>query len=121
MLRAEPTARFDVIAPAGFRLLAALDTASRCLQCELVITSGTDRLHSGPDDPHKLGCAYDVRSHTFTEEHKPDVLRLVMGYLGSIESKDGGIVAGQFFGWLEQAGQPSEHFHFQLRKGAVYD
>lgn len=116
MLRAEPTVQFATIAPAGFELLRALASCGY----DLTITSGTDGEHSGPADPHHLGCAYDVRSHDLDADHKSNVLFLVMSQLGSPTPGSGGLVTDKFFGWLEQAGTADEHFHFQLRHGAVY-
>jgi hypothetical protein len=119
-LSALPTAVFAVIAPAGFRLLAALEEASLVTKLDLVITSGTDGTHSGPDDPHHLGCAYDVRSHTFTPEQKQMLLSYVMDVLGQPVEDSGGLLTDKFFGWLEHAGEPGEHFHFQKRHGVEY-
>lgn len=116
-LSALPTARFDVIAPAGFALLGALDNASE--PDDLVITCGSEG--HPPDDPHTLGKAYDVRSHTFTDEQKQGILLTVMNYLGTpIRDISGGYITEKFFGWLESPGTPNEHFHFQLRHGASY-
>ena len=117
-LSALPTARFDRIAPAGFELLRALASVGY----DFVITSGTDGAHSGPDDPHHLGCAYDVRSHDFSDERKQDVLFAVMcQFEGTpIRVLGGGWTTPKFFGWLEAAGTPNEHFHFQLRHGREY-
>ena len=58
VLRHKATVRFDVIAPAGFRILAALDLAAQECDMELIITCGTDS-HTLPD-PHCSGEAYEV-------------------------------------------------------------
>lgn len=119
-LHAEPGVRFDVIAAAGFELLRALASASKALGRDLTITSGTDGDHSGPLDPHKLGCAYDVRSHDLDPHQKDDVLYRIMCELGTPSRASGGYVTDKFFGWLEDEAQPGEHFHFQLRHGMSY-
>ena len=49
---------FDVIAPAGFRLLAAIDRLTTVVPHDVIITSGTDS-HTAPD-PHATGEAYDI-------------------------------------------------------------
>lgn len=118
MLLSLPNVRFDVIASAGHRLLAALDSVGR-IYSPLTITSACDGEHSGPDDPHHLGEAYDVRSHDYDAATKHAILIDVMITLedGEPVAKDGGWVTEHFFGWLEQAGTPDEHFHFQLRRG----
>lgn len=120
MLRADPGAQFAVIAAAGFELLRALTSASKALGLDLVITSGTDGTHSGPLDPHHLGCAYDVRSHDFEHAQKDDVLYRIMCELGVPSRASGGWVTDKFFGWLEDEAQPGEHYHFQLRHGMQY-
>lgn len=52
-------ASFAVIEPAGFRILASLDNATRLLGTDLVITCGTE--DHPPEDPHTKGLAYDIR------------------------------------------------------------
>jgi len=99
-----------VIAPAGFRILSAIDQTAAKLGVDLVITSACDGAHSGPDDPHHHGEAYDVRSHDFTADQKEKILATVMNVLGWT----------YFFGFLEAAGTDNEHFHFQRKKGTVY-
>src|ERR1700691_792947 len=93
---------FLKIAPAGFRILSAVDQVSQALSVDLVVTSGTDGEHSGPDDPHHRGEAYDVRSQGFSTELRDQILAGVMHRLGF----------DRFYGFLEAAGTPNEHFHF---------
>ena len=119
-LSALPSVQFATIAPAGFRLLAALEECSLVAKLDLVLTSGTDGAHSGEADPHHAGCAYDVRSHGLTAEQKQLVLEYTMSVLGTPLAQDGGLATAQFFGWLEAAGEANEHFHFQLRRGMSY-
>lgn len=89
-------------------MLAAFDSVARSLQCDLTITSACDGEHSGPNDPHHRGEAYDIRSHDFA--NKESVLQAVMNELGT----------EKFFGFLEDPGTENEHFHFQVRKGGTY-
>lgn len=100
---------FSIIGPGGFRILSAIDQTAKKL-CDLVITSGCDGEHSGPNDPHHLGNAYDVRSHEFSQEQKDLILAQTMNYLGW----------DQFYGFLESPGTDNEHFHFQVKKGTTY-
>jgi hypothetical protein len=102
--------QFAKIAPAGFRILAALDNVARQAGLDLTVTSACDGEHSGPNDPHHRGEAYDVRSHDLNKEQKDMVLDLVMKWLGT----------ERFFGWLESPGSSNEHFHFQIKKGTTY-
>lgn len=101
---------FTKIAPGGFRILGAIDKVAEQLNLDLVITSACDGLHSGDNDPHHRGEAYDVRSHDLALEDKDKVLAWIQKYLG----------ADHFFAFLEAAGTDNEHFHIQVRKGTVY-
>jgi hypothetical protein len=101
---------FNKIAPGGFRILSAIDNAAYALGLDLVITSACDGEHSGPNDPHHRGEAYDVRSHDFDEFTKQKVLDSVMNYLE----------INQFYGFLESPGTENEHFHFQVKKGITF-
>lgn len=58
VLRARPSVTFHRIAPAGFRILGALDAVTQVCYTDLEITSGTDS--HGLQDPHASGEAYDV-------------------------------------------------------------
>lgn len=110
VVRVKEGVEFDVIAPAGFVILYAFQKATQELQLDLTITSGTDGDHSGPEDPHKKGEAYDLRSQGFSSQVKDQVLTVVMNILGW----------ERFYGFLEAADTPNEHFHFQRKKGTVY-
>lgn len=101
---------FSVIAPGGFRILSAIDQTAAHLGVDLVITSGSDGVHSGPSDPHHFGNAYDVRSHDFDQDTKDKVLATIMLFLGQ----------DYFYGFLEDPGQDTEHFHFQVKRGTTY-
>ena len=110
VVRVKEGVKFTVIAPGGFRILGAIDDACQKVGVDLTITSACDGEHSGPNDPHHRGEAYDVRSHDFTEEQKDDILTEVMTYLGW----------DHFFGFLEAMGTDNEHFHFQVKKGTQF-
>lgn len=110
VLRVKDGAQFTRIAPGGFRILGALDRACQQLGLDLTVSSACDGAHSGPDDPHHSGNAYDVRSHDFDAPTKAKVLAEVMGLLGW----------ERFYGFLEAPGTDNEHFHFQVKKGTVY-
>lgn len=110
VLRVKEGVLFSTIAPAGFRILSAIDQVSQALSVDLVITSGTDGEHSGPNDPHHRGEAYDVRCQGFSAELKDQILAGVMRKLGF----------DRFYGFLEAAGTTNEHFHFQVKKGTTY-
>lgn len=102
----KPGVTFDVIAPAGYQILSALKTTAKAMGLALTITSACDGEHSGPDDPHKWGLAYDVRSHDLDPAVRPQVLHVLMTTLGST-----------FYGFLEDPNTSNEHFHVQARHG----
>lgn len=105
---------------AGTVLLWAFQQWVNEARQDITVTSGADGTHSGPDDPHFYGRAFDVRSHDFSIIAKGSFVQKVLSYLGDPQPKDGGYVTAYFFGWLEQSGQDNEHFHFQLRRGMSY-
>jgi hypothetical protein len=115
---------------AGAAILGALARTAIALPFDLVVTSAADGPHSGPDDPHHLGNAFDVRSHEIPEPQKTAVLKLVMHDLSTSTHQMGrnpilvaageGLATECFYGELEAPGEPNEHFHFQLRKGRAF-
>lgn len=110
--------QFTEIAPAGFRILAALHAAAQKIGHDLTITSACDGQHSGPTDPHHSGQAYDIRVHDLP--NAADALTAIMNELGDPKPGSGGWVTDLFFGWLEAAGTANAHIHVQLRRGESY-
>jgi hypothetical protein len=108
VVRVKDDVLFTLIAPGGFRILSAIDTEAKFLPYDLVITSACDGLHSGPDDPHHRGEAYDVRSHDLPD--KLSVLTAINNNLGM----------DRFYGFLESPDTDNEHFHFQVKKGTTF-
>lgn len=114
------------LAPAGVRILEAIKQAAKTVGVQIVITSGRDGVHSGPSDPHKLGEAFDLRTHGYTDEEKRDLLTQIMLSLQTEDPQDapietaGGLATKRFFGFLEDAGGPNEHLHIQRRNNTVY-
>ena len=109
MLYVKPGVQFDLIAPAGFVLLKAIQQASELLLTDLTITSATDGIHTGPTDPHLRGEAYDVRTKDLTDQVKAKLEQLVAAIAGP-----------QFYVLLEDEGGANEHLHCQVRKGLTY-
>jgi hypothetical protein len=106
-LLVKPGVLFTTIAPAGFQILWALTEITTYDSNDLTITSACDGEHSGPDDPHHRGEAYDLRSHLLD----PAAL------LQDIQAL---LSPAKFFSFIEDAGTPNEHIHIQLRKGETY-
>lgn len=128
LVAVKPGVQFTLIAPAGFRLLSAIEHTARTLQIDVTITSACDGDHSGPADPHHRGLAYDVRTHDLTAPQKAALLE---GILDQCRDDDEGptlpvqnvprsLSTRCFFGFIEAAGTPDEHIHVQLRIGRSY-
>lgn len=121
-VRAKSGVRFDVIAPAGFVLLAAMQRICDVIQKDVVITCGTDS-HTLPD-PHCTGEAYDISVSGYSADDIQKVLG-VFGFLGT-----------RFYAQYEVSTVPSDptlrvfavvnpratgpHIHSQRAKGTVY-
>jgi hypothetical protein len=110
VLRVKDGVLFEKISPSGFRILSAIDQVSNKWCKDVTITSGTDGQHSGENDPHHRGEAFDVRSQDFTQVDKTQFLNDVMQILGF----------ERFYGFLESPETDNEHFHFQVKKGTTY-
>lgn len=100
---------FEVIAPGGFVLLHAIQSAADALNVNLTITSGTDGMHSGYADPHHSGEAYDIRIHDFPPDLQQKILEHIQQTAGSA-----------FFAFIEDPGTGNEHIHAQVKKSTKY-
>ena len=128
VVHVKPGVLFTTIAPAGFRLLGAIERAARAVNAPLTITSACDGAHSGPDDPHHRGEAFDVRSQDLPEAVKHTVLAEIMracnddgvGPAQPVAGIPASLATSRFFGFLEAVGTDNEHIHVQLRKGRSY-
>ncbi len=109
LVRTKEGVQFTVIAPGGFRILAAIDKVAKTSAFDLTITSACDGEHSGLEDPHHRGEAYDIRTHDLDSDIKQGVLAGIKNILG-----------GAFYAFLEDPGTDNEHIHAQVRKGTVF-
>jgi|SRR6267142_833567 len=100
--------QFTIISPGGFRILRALDVASKLLGYDITITSACDGEHSGPGDPHHLGRAYDIRCHDVPD--KQHLWITVANLLADVDP-------GKFYSFIEDIDTPNEHIHIQVRHG----
>lgn len=110
VVRVKSNVLFTVIAAGGFRMLAAIDQAAAKFATDLTITSACDGEHSGPNDPHHRGEAFDIRTHDLALARKQSLLDLVMSFLDQT----------RFYGFIESPGTDNEHIHIQVRKGTTY-
>jgi hypothetical protein len=107
VVRTKPGVEFSIIAPGGFKILSAIVAVAEKLGHDLTITSGTDGEHSGPNDPHHRGEAYDVRVHDL-----PDPTLVLQTLQAELDHT-------QFFSFLEDPGSENEHLHVQVKKGTT--
>jgi hypothetical protein len=112
-------------APAGVRILGALDATARRLKLDLVVTCA-DKEHP-PSDPHSAGEAMDVRLHDFDDATKRLVLREVMlelqnegDMLDAPIPTNIGLATLHFYGQIEKPNDPAVHLHVQRRAGTTY-
>lgn len=108
VLMSKPGVLFTVIAPAGFQILTAINRAAVIIGHDITVTSACDGEHSGPDDPHHRGEAYDFRTHDLPDKN------LALATIKSLLDYD------KFFAWIEDEDTPNEHIHVQLRHGMSY-
>lgn len=101
--------------PGGVRILAAFDHTAKVIGHDMTITSGADGEHSGPNDPHHRGDAYDGRTHDLPD--KQAALKELQDFLGPA-----------FYVFIEDPDEvthadpdkSNEHLHAQVKKGTVY-
>lgn len=99
-----------VPSPGGVVILSALAYCAEMVNHDLTVTSGSDGDHSGPDDPHYKGDAYDIRIHDLPDQSTKDkVLKFLTSYLGV-----------RFYAFIEAPGTDNEHIHCQVAKGVPY-
>lgn len=108
VVRVKDGVLFTIIAPGGFRILEAISKVAGDCGHDLTITSACDGEHSGPDDPHHHGLAYDIRTHDL-----PDPALI----LQSIQTELG---TDLFYSFIEAPGTDNEHIHIQVKKGTIY-
>jgi hypothetical protein len=109
VVRVKDGVHFTIIAPAGFRILESISCVARKVGIDLTITSACDGMHSGPEDPHHRGEAYDIRTHDLGDS-KTVVLNALQALLPT----------ASFYVFLEAPGTANEHIHAQVRKGTTY-
>lgn len=107
IVNVKPGVQFTVIAPAGFHILSCIQLIAEGRPFDLTITSACDGEHSGPNDPHHRGEAYDVRCHDLS--YPAQVLHDLQQLLGA-----------KFYAFIEDPDTDNTHIHVQLAKGEVY-
>lgn len=100
-----------VPSPGGARIIAALWQVAQAVGRDITITAGSNGIHSGPEDPHHFGNAYDIRTHD-----QPDPQAFLIAIENTLAETD----SGRFYAFLEDAGTENEHVHCQVRKGSTY-
>lgn len=114
----KPDVRITGISPALAWMFFNLEHFSRCADYvpkEVMVTC-IEEAHP-PKDPHTLRKALDIRSHNFVSD--TDKQRFVTDFMEALNGHP--TDPGKFWGFLENAGQENEHFHFQVRKGSTFN
>lgn len=110
-LRTKPGVLFDIVTESGARILQAAARQASLSTFDWYITSGTDGIHSGPNDPHKWGRAYDFSVQHFPNDFAID--RAVTALAAEL--------GNQFFVQHEtpqtNPHATAPHIHAQVRKG----
>ena len=123
VLRARPDVRFDVIRPAGFRILAALDLATQDCRVDLEITCWNEG--HGPDNPHTLGEAGDVSVRGLSADQISDVkasLEATLGPLFTVLYEVRQVPSDSTLRPIAyiNVAATGPHFHVQRRRGTTY-
>lgn len=118
VVRCLPSVVLTGLAPAGIRLLSALDLMAQTIRRDLTVTCG---LEAHTEGAHPRGEALDVRTRDLSE---PQILVLVDGLkkvlgrdftvLYEVPTKPVGALAPISF---VNAGATGPHLHLQLKKG----
>ena len=123
VVRHRPSARFDQIRPAGFRIIAAIDQAAQQCRVDLTITSGTDS-HTVPD-PHVTGEAFDVSVQGLSAQEIADVkatLERTLGPLFTVLYEVPKVPSDPTLRHIAYVNVKATgpHFHLQRKKGTVF-
>lgn len=100
------------LAPAGARILDELKKIVSGYDFDVTVTSARDGVHSGIDDPHHSGEAFDLRTNDLTPAQKQRLLNDLQKALYRDPRR--------FFAFLEAPGTANEHIHVQRRSGTTY-
>ena len=110
-------------APAGVRILSALDQAALHLAQDIIVTCA-DGLHP-PTDPHTTGEAYDVRVRDLTPGAVLALRGFLLGVLGPLFTVLYEVPTPPHAPELASiafvnVGASAAHLHIQRRKGTTY-
>lgn len=118
-------AAIRTIAPAGIRILAAIDQAARYMGIVLTITSASERRGRAETDPHMTGEAFDVSVIGLTPKETRDLWRSLTLTLGTAFTVLLEAPIGMDIGELtdivyHSKGATALHLHVQRKKGTVW-
>jgi hypothetical protein len=100
------------LAAAGCQILSVLKSLVQGYDFDVTITSARDGAHSGPDDPHHSGEAFDLRINDLTPAQASRLLHDLQTGLYREPRR--------FFAFLEASGTSNQHLHVQRRSGTTY-
>ncbi len=123
VVRLKDGVRLDGLRPAGIRILSAVDNCARVLGLDQTVTCG--REGHGPNDPHTLGNALDLRASMFNADQVKKIKAFLEAALGThftvlyecpmIPLND----ALKGIAYVNPLAT-GIHFHIQVRKGTVW-
>lgn len=123
VVRVKRGVKFTIIRPAGFRILAAIDTTAMMVGRDLEITCGTEG--HAPTNPHTLGEAYDVGVRGLSVAdivRVKDVLRSALGPSFTVLYECPELPADGMLARIATVNElaTAPHFHIQRKRGTVY-
>jgi hypothetical protein len=101
-----------LLAPAGARILEVLKQLVAGYDFHVTLTSARDGIHSGPQDPHHSGEAFDLR----VNDLQPAQIQRLLNDLQFHLYRD----PRRFYAFMEAPGTPNAHIHVQRRAATSY-
>lgn len=125
VVRLKAGAGFPTLAPAGIRILAALDHAAQDCQVDLTITSGSEKRGRAATDPHPLGEAVDVSVQGLRADQITNLkvsLETTLGRLFTVLYEVPAPPADPHLRAIAylNAAATGPHFHIQRKKNTVF-
>ena len=121
--RCQPSVRFALIAPAGFRILAAIDSLPALLSRDIFISCGTEAHPLA--DPHSTGEAYDVSVMGWSGVEIETALTALRQTLGplfyaqyEVQNSASDLTPSRLA--VVNPNATGSHLHTQRRKGTIY-
>jgi len=126
----KPGAAVARLAPAGIRILGAIDAAAHASGVVITITSGSEDRGRAPSDPHMTGEAFDISVAGFTAQQVVAIYRYLRQFLNAAftvlyevpalptaTTIEGDLLRGIAY---VNPSATAPHIHIQRRKGTTW-